>query len=156
MKSPTFLIAPFLHAALSCFSFILLKQDEKYCSSNGGHLSFPFLLNPAGGLPCELEGILESPLVNGYRNKCEFSVGYSVQGKLTVGFMLGNFRYLPFAQFLEYFFLSESFTKESSQGGCDSSSRTRGLPQCFRNCLQICFYLSGIFATIRITNLEQI
>lgn len=45
-----------------------------------------------GGLPCKLEGIIESPLINGYRNKCEFSVGYSVQGKPTVGFMLGNFR----------------------------------------------------------------
>ncbi|XP_019413379.1 PREDICTED: zinc finger CCCH domain-containing protein 24-like [Lupinus angustifolius] len=45
-----------------------------------------------GGLPCELEGIIASPLVNGYRNKCEFSVGYSLEGKVTVGFMLGNFR----------------------------------------------------------------
>ncbi|KAF8749570.1 hypothetical protein HU200_012585 [Digitaria exilis] len=45
-----------------------------------------------GGLPCKLEGILESPIVNGYRNKCEFSVGYSLEGKKTVGFMLGNFR----------------------------------------------------------------
>ncbi|XP_021745950.1 zinc finger CCCH domain-containing protein 24-like [Chenopodium quinoa] len=45
-----------------------------------------------GGLPCKLEGIIESPLINGYRNKCEFSVGLSVQGKPTVGFMLGNFR----------------------------------------------------------------
>ncbi|CAK9175108.1 unnamed protein product, partial [Ilex paraguariensis] len=45
-----------------------------------------------GGLPCNLEGILESPQVNGYRNKCEFSVGYSLQGKPTVGFLLGNFR----------------------------------------------------------------
>ncbi|KAF5183867.1 Zinc finger ccch domain-containing protein [Thalictrum thalictroides] len=45
-----------------------------------------------GGLPCKLEGIIESPLVNGYRNKCEFSVGYSLQRKPTVGFMLGNFR----------------------------------------------------------------
>ncbi|CAD6261479.1 unnamed protein product [Miscanthus lutarioriparius] len=45
-----------------------------------------------GGLPCKLEGILESPVVNGYRNKCEFSVGYSLDGKKTVGFMLGNFR----------------------------------------------------------------
>ncbi|XP_004295024.1 PREDICTED: zinc finger CCCH domain-containing protein 24 [Fragaria vesca subsp. vesca] len=45
-----------------------------------------------GGLPCILEGILASPVVNGYRNKCEFSVGHSLQGKVTVGFMLGNFR----------------------------------------------------------------
>ncbi|XP_047315236.1 zinc finger CCCH domain-containing protein 24 [Impatiens glandulifera] len=45
-----------------------------------------------GGLPCNLEGIIESPLVEGYRNKCEFSVGYSQQGKPTVGFMIGNFR----------------------------------------------------------------
>ncbi|TKY67226.1 Zinc finger CCCH domain-containing protein 24 [Spatholobus suberectus] len=45
-----------------------------------------------GGLPCELEGIVASPIVNGYRNKCEFSVGYSLEGKVTVGFMLGNFR----------------------------------------------------------------
>ncbi|KAJ6819310.1 zinc finger CCCH domain-containing protein 24 [Iris pallida] len=45
-----------------------------------------------GGLPCKLEGILESPLIDGYRNKCEFSVGQSVEGKRTVGFMLGNFR----------------------------------------------------------------
>uniref|UniRef100_A0A0A9GCP7 C3H1-type domain-containing protein n=1 Tax=Arundo donax TaxID=35708 RepID=A0A0A9GCP7_ARUDO len=45
-----------------------------------------------GGLPCQLEGILESPVVDGYRNKCEFSVGYSLEGKKTVGFMLGNFR----------------------------------------------------------------
>lgn len=51
-----------------------------------------FIFISAGGLPCKLEGILESPLVNGYRNKCEFSVGYSQQGKPTVGFSLGNFR----------------------------------------------------------------
>ncbi|KAM5584089.1 zinc finger CCCH domain-containing protein 24 [Rosa sericea] len=45
-----------------------------------------------GGLPCILEGILASPVVHGYRNKCEFSVGHSLQGKVTVGFTLGNFR----------------------------------------------------------------
>ncbi|XP_060169575.1 zinc finger CCCH domain-containing protein 24 [Lycium barbarum] len=45
-----------------------------------------------GGLPCKLEGIIESPLIDGYRNKCEFSVGNSVLGKPTVGFQLGNFR----------------------------------------------------------------
>lgn len=51
------------------------------------------LVNITGGLPCTFEGVIESPIINGYRNKCEFSVGYSVQGKPTVGFMLGNFRY---------------------------------------------------------------
>ncbi|KAM0900902.1 hypothetical protein ACQ4PT_020365 [Festuca glaucescens] len=45
-----------------------------------------------GGLSCKLEGILESPVIDGYRNKCEFSVGHSLAGKKTVGFMLGNFR----------------------------------------------------------------
>ena len=51
-------------------------------------------INFVGGLACKLEGIVESPLVSGYRNKCEFSVGYSLQAKVTVGFSLGNFRYL--------------------------------------------------------------
>ncbi|KAA0035339.1 hypothetical protein IC582_026738 [Cucumis melo] len=45
-----------------------------------------------GGIACSFEGIIESPIINGYRNKCEFSVGYSLEGKPTVGFMLGNFR----------------------------------------------------------------
>ena len=64
-------------------------------------------LNISGGLSCKLEGIIESPLVNGYRNKCEFSTGYSVEGKLTVGFMLGNFRYiLSFLRLVFTFFLS--------------------------------------------------
>ncbi|CAN4120321.1 unnamed protein product [Withania somnifera] len=45
-----------------------------------------------GGLACKLEGIIESPLIDGYRNKCEFSVGHSILGKPTVGFQLGNFR----------------------------------------------------------------
>ncbi|KAK7301367.1 hypothetical protein RJT34_12230 [Clitoria ternatea] len=45
-----------------------------------------------GGLPCKLEGIVACPIENGYRNKCEFRVGYSLEGKMAVGFMLGNFR----------------------------------------------------------------
>ena len=28
----------------------------------------------------------------GYRNKCEFSIGPGVDGKATVGFLLGSFR----------------------------------------------------------------
>ncbi|KAL8151036.1 hypothetical protein V2J09_020844 [Rumex salicifolius] len=45
-----------------------------------------------GALPCRLEGIVESPIINGYRNKCEFTPGYSADGKITVGFLLGNFK----------------------------------------------------------------
>lgn len=57
----------------------------------------------AGGLPCNLEAIIESPVVNGYRNKCEFSIGYSMEGKVTVGFSLGNFRYSAPSLFAEWF-----------------------------------------------------
>ncbi|KAL8057586.1 hypothetical protein ABFX02_04G193100 [Erythranthe guttata] len=70
----------------------LTRNARKACP-NG--VSLPeWILNAReiGGLPCKLEGIIESPLVNGYRNKCEFSVGCSLQGKHTVGFLLGNFR----------------------------------------------------------------
>lgn len=70
----------------------LTRNARKACP-NG--VSLPeWILNSReiGGLPCKFEGIVESPLVNGYRNKCEFSVGYSLQGRVTVGFSLGNFR----------------------------------------------------------------
>ncbi|CAI5465842.1 unnamed protein product [Closterium sp. Yama58-4] len=43
-------------------------------------------------LPCLFEGIYASPVVDGYRNKCEFSIGPSASGQPTVGFLLGNFR----------------------------------------------------------------
>ncbi|KAL2613299.1 hypothetical protein R1flu_024991 [Riccia fluitans] len=45
-----------------------------------------------GGLPCPFEGVLASPLVDGYRNKCEFTIGCAVDGTRTVGFQLGSFR----------------------------------------------------------------
>ncbi|GAB2215163.1 hypothetical protein Droror1_Dr00019541 [Drosera rotundifolia] len=70
-----------------------LTRNAKKACPNG--VPLPQWINKSreiGGLPCKLEGILESPLTNGYRNKCEFSVGYSVSGKVTVGFLLGNFR----------------------------------------------------------------
>lgn len=45
------------------------------------------------GLPCEFEGILPSPVVDGYRNKCEFAIGLGPDGKQrVVGFQLGSFR----------------------------------------------------------------
>ncbi|CAN0898748.1 Zinc finger CCCH domain-containing protein 24 [Linum grandiflorum] len=70
----------------------LTRHARKACPSGVSLPEWIMQAREIGGLPCKLEGILESPLVNGYRNKCEFSVGYSLGGKPTVGFMLGTFR----------------------------------------------------------------
>ncbi|XP_048323959.1 zinc finger CCCH domain-containing protein 24 [Ziziphus jujuba] len=70
----------------------LTRNARKACPTGVSLPEWILKSREIGGLPCNLEGILASPLVNEYRNKCEFSVGYSLQGKITVGFMLGNFR----------------------------------------------------------------
>ncbi|KAG9445578.1 hypothetical protein H6P81_011706 [Aristolochia fimbriata] len=70
----------------------LTRNARKACPDGHSLPEWILMSREIGGLPCKLEGILESPVVNGYRNKCEFSVGYSLHGKRTVGFMLGNFR----------------------------------------------------------------
>lgn len=70
----------------------LTRNARKACPNDVSLPDWILTSRERGGLPCKLEGIIESPILNGYRNKCEFSVGYSVQGKPTVGFMLGNFR----------------------------------------------------------------
>ncbi|KAM0932208.1 putative tRNA (uracil(54)-C(5))-methyltransferase transcription factor C3H family [Dioscorea sansibarensis] len=70
----------------------LTRNARKACPDSISLPEWILKSRDIGGLPCKLEGIIESPLINGYRNKCEFSVGYSSQGKRTVGFMLGNFR----------------------------------------------------------------
>ncbi|XP_062564599.1 tRNA (uracil-5-)-methyltransferase homolog A [Armigeres subalbatus] len=43
------------------------------------------------GLPCKLERIQKSPQIDGYRNKCEFSVGKDDQGEIRVGFRVGSY-----------------------------------------------------------------
>ncbi|VAH24920.1 unnamed protein product [Triticum turgidum subsp. durum] len=71
----------------------LTRNAKKACPAD---VTLPDWISNAkqiGGLSCKLEGILESPVIDGYRNKCEFSVGHSLAGKKTVGFMLGNFSY---------------------------------------------------------------
>jgi tRNA/tmRNA/rRNA uracil-C5-methylase (TrmA/RlmC/RlmD family) len=40
---------------------------------------------PAGGDVCELEPVRPSPVLTGYRNKCEFSIGRDRDGKICVG-----------------------------------------------------------------------
>ncbi|MCD7457410.1 hypothetical protein HAX54_035033 [Datura stramonium] len=70
----------------------LTRNARKACPNGVPLPEWILKAREIGGLPCKLEGIIESPLIDGYRNKCEFSVGYSVLGKPTVGFQLGNFR----------------------------------------------------------------
>lgn len=44
------------------------------------------------GLPCPLLNIRSSSVINGYRNKCEFSIGLNSETKkVTVGFRLGSY-----------------------------------------------------------------
>ncbi|XP_053670609.1 tRNA (uracil-5-)-methyltransferase homolog A [Anopheles nili] len=43
------------------------------------------------GLPCAFEPIRSSPLQDGYRNKCEFSIGKDSQGIKRVGFRVGSY-----------------------------------------------------------------
>ena len=43
-------------------------------------------------LCCEMEGIVRSPVLNGYRNKSEFTIGPGADGEPTCGFNVGSFR----------------------------------------------------------------
>jgi len=43
------------------------------------------------GAACPIDKIAPSPLVNGYRNKCEFTIGAGTDGKPTVGFRVSSF-----------------------------------------------------------------
>lgn len=70
----------------------LTRNARKTCPSELPLPEWILSAKNRGGLPCTLEGILPSPLINGYRNKCEFTVGLSRDGERVVGFLLGNFR----------------------------------------------------------------
>ncbi|XP_073258535.1 tRNA (uracil-5-)-methyltransferase homolog A-like isoform X2 [Porites lutea] len=44
------------------------------------------------GLCCELLDCVESPVLDGYRNKCEFTIAEGPDGAKTVGFRLGSYK----------------------------------------------------------------
>ena len=50
----------------------------------------PLALEQHSNLPCQLQEIVASPLTQGYRNKCEFSIGRDANGNPCVGFVLGS------------------------------------------------------------------
>ncbi|CAG8523359.1 4890_t:CDS:10 [Acaulospora morrowiae] len=43
-------------------------------------------------LPFEVHTIISSPILEGYRNKCEFTIGKNHEGEKTVGYLLGAFK----------------------------------------------------------------
>lgn len=43
-------------------------------------------------MDCEVLDTIQSPDINGYRTKCEFTIGKNLEGKETVGFLLGLYR----------------------------------------------------------------
>src|SRR6266498_2712149 len=43
-------------------------------------------------LPLDLKPMIPSPILKGYRNKCEFTVGLNLKGEKTVGFLLGAYK----------------------------------------------------------------
>ncbi|KAI8082079.1 S-adenosyl-L-methionine-dependent methyltransferase [Thamnidium elegans] len=45
-----------------------------------------------GALPCEVLDPIGSPVTEGYRTKCEFTIGYNLDREPTVGFLLGLYR----------------------------------------------------------------
>ncbi|XP_055532938.1 tRNA (uracil-5-)-methyltransferase homolog A [Wyeomyia smithii] len=61
----------------------------KTCPSIRSHVEAQRKLND--GLPCKLESIKSSPQIDGYRNKCEFSVGKNEHGETKVGFRVGSY-----------------------------------------------------------------
>ncbi|KAI8384413.1 S-adenosyl-L-methionine-dependent methyltransferase [Radiomyces spectabilis] len=61
-----------------------LKEDSKR------QISWAF---EKGSLPCEVLDPIASPEVNGYRSKCEFTIGKNLEGEPTVGFLLGLYRH---------------------------------------------------------------
>lgn len=71
------------------FLIRLGKEMEK----NNKELKLSEERNLNEGLCCKLHSVKPSPLLHAYRNKCEFSIGVSPEGKdKTVGFRLGSYR----------------------------------------------------------------
>lgn len=65
----------------------ILKISPELKKSRGSPL-YSWLMKTKDGPCCQFDGVVRSPQLNGYRNKCEFNVGRDG----TVGFKMGRYR----------------------------------------------------------------
>lgn len=65
----------------------LIQFKSELKKANGIYKTLP----NDGDLPCELKDIIGSPVTEGYRNKCEFSIGKTVNGEVMVGNRLSSY-----------------------------------------------------------------
>ena len=49
------------------------------------------LIHATQGMICPIESMVPSPIINGYRNKCEFNCALNVHNQKTAGFQLGKY-----------------------------------------------------------------
>jgi tRNA (uracil-5-)-methyltransferase len=64
---------------------LAFKQDQMMKMMN-------VFAQETGQVSATLEPIIASSMTEGYRNKCEFTVGKDLEGEVRVGFLLGEFR----------------------------------------------------------------
>jgi len=70
----------------------ILMNVTTQCHKASSHAPLEWTKTKKFKMCCDFEGIKPSPLIEGYRNKVELSVGPDVNGKPTIGFLLGGFR----------------------------------------------------------------
>ncbi|KAF7121294.1 hypothetical protein RHSIM_Rhsim13G0156400 [Rhododendron simsii] len=82
------------HKKSNLLQTLIACNEHKACPNGVSLPEWILKSREIGGLPCKLEGILESSLESGYHDKCEFSVGNSLQGNSTLDFVVGNFSFV--------------------------------------------------------------
>ncbi|GBG71316.1 hypothetical protein CBR_g8738 [Chara braunii] len=61
----------------------IVRKSRKCCQRGQLLPDWIYSSRDRGGLPCDFLGVARSPVVDGYRNKCEFAIGYSADNKPT-------------------------------------------------------------------------
>eukprot|EP00300_Choanocystis_sp_HF-7_P042899 c9564_g1_i2.p1 GENE.c9564_g1_i2~~c9564_g1_i2.p1 ORF type:complete len:254 (+),score=62.14 c9564_g1_i2:22-762(+) len=75
------------HALLTA----ILENLKRQCRNETRDASPPWLRRPKPAVLCELSEVVASPVIDGYRNKCEFTIGIGGDGSVEVGFLQGSF-----------------------------------------------------------------